>query len=67
MYYKNVILANYIWGGVIMKKYQIYGMPTKDAAWLSFVVEDENNQLWDKKYKRLTIRKKQPKKHKQYV
>lgn len=50
-----------------MKKYQVYGMPTKDAAWLSYVVEDENSQLWDKKYKRLTLRKKQPKKQKQYV
>ncbi|MCA9342677.1 hypothetical protein KC950_01535 [Candidatus Saccharibacteria bacterium] len=49
-----------------MKTYQVYGLPTKDAAWLSYVVEDDN-QLWDKKYKRLTIRKKQPKKQKQYL
>lgn len=43
-----------------MKKYKVYGLPTKDAAWLSYLVEDDNQQLWDRKYKKLSIRRKRP-------
>ena len=40
-----------------MKKYNVYGLPTKDAAWMSYLIEDDNQQLCEHKYKKLTIRR----------
>ena len=44
-------------GGIIMKEYKVYGLPVKDAAWLSYL-EDDHQYVWGRRYKKAIARRK---------